>query len=515
MRPILRFLAYLPLLAFLGEPTFADVRLPAIIGNNMVLQRDREVKLWGWADTHETVNVTIGGHLVGTAVAQEGRPWEITIPALKAGPVPEVKIAGKNVITLTNVLAGDVWLCSGQSNMAFTLDKAINGKTEAAAANHPEIRFFHVLSLAPGATAKPQEDCRGEWVVCNPQTAPGFSAAAYFFSRDLNRKLGLPVGIIQSAVGGTPAEHWVPAQALNGDPSFNPLTGYEAEYPMRCAIYQKYVEIRKKKAEQPQPAGQPTPQPLVPPETPQQAAAKFSTLYNSLIHPLTPFKIQGILWYQGETNSQRAFQYRPLLTKLITSWRSAWGEGDIPFLIIQLANFDASYLIPGAWAELREAQAQVASTVPNSGLAVTIDTGGPKGNLHPVNKEEAGSRAALVALKVAYGKDVVASGPTYESVEFRGDTAIVKLTNVGSGLEAKGDPKPKGFFVAGDDRIFRPAEAEIDGDTVKVRSNQVSKPVSVRYGWLDNPTCTLYNHEGLPAVPFRSDKWPGVTGKSN
>ena len=509
-------------LAYVSVPpdARADILLPAILGSNMVVQQDQPLLFWGWADPGENVTIKIGDQQVGAAVGNGGdTPWLITVPPVKAGPMPDITIAGKNVVKLTNVLAGDVWLCSGQSNMAFAVSKATNGPAEVAAANYPQIRLFHVFgavpSAKPGSTAPapgPQADCKGKWEVCSPQSVAQFSAVGYFFGRDLQQKLNQPLGLIDSSVGGTPIEYWMDTLSLTGDPSFDPKAGYLAEYPIRMKVYDQYLASWKVKAAAAQAAGQPIPPQPPGPMTPDQLYKQFSSLYNTMIHPLLSYRLKGVIWYQGETNGQRPFQYRHLLTNMITSWRTAWQQTDLPFIIVQIANFDSDYLQRGAWADLREAQTQVAKETPHCSLVVTLDTGGPKGNLHPPDKQTPGQRCALSALKYVYGQDVVASGPTFVSAQFDGGKATVKLADLGSGLTTKDGQPPHGFTLAGADHIFYPADAEIQGDTVVVSSTQVPTPVAVRYGWADNPNCTLYNKEQLPAVPFRSDDWPGVTG---
>jgi len=508
------FCCLFPVLAFPGlcARLQADVRLPAVLGSNMVIQRDCPARIWGWADEGEKVTVKVGNVAGGEATGRGARPWSVELPPFKAGPVPDIVVSGKNSLTLSNLLAGDVWVCSGQSNMVFALGKTSNGKSDVAGAADSGMRLFQVAESSP-APLEPQEECKGSWMECNPQTAEKFSGVAYFFGRHLRKELGVPIGLIQAAEGGTPAENWLPKAAVAGDDSFDPLDGYRAEYPVRYRVYQQYLEAWKKKAVAAATTGQKlNPEPQPPPD-PAQVKGKFFTLYNGRIHPLTSQPIRGILWYQGESNAQRAFQYRQLLSKLIRGWRSAWGEGDLPFVIVQLANFDASYLTPDAWAELREAQSHVAEEVPGCALVVAVDTGGPKGDLHPPDKQRPGDRAALAALKLAYGRDVVASGPVCDGVEFAEGSVRIRFKNSGAGLVAAGTANPQGFFLAGDDRRFYEADAVIDGNTVEARCASVPKPVAVRYGWKDNPVCTLYNGDGLPAVPFRSDNWPGPTGQ--
>lgn len=499
------------ILGSLPSSVVADVRLPNLIGSQMVLQRDQPVKLWGWADADETVKVRVGEMTEISASPGADGKWGVTLPAFPAGSIPNITIRGKNTLTLDNLLAGDVWVCSGQSNMEMALKNSRDGTVEIMKADHPEIRFFHVANPKGQGPVIPQDDCEGRWDICSAKTAGNISGVGYYFAVNLQAKSGVPIGIIQAALGGSPAENWTPANALAGDPAFDVTAGYRAEYPVRERVYQQYMKGWAQKAEAAKAEGKPEPEKPRPPISLEDMKKSYSTLYNATIHPITPFPVRGVLWYQGESNAQRAFQYERLLTKLIHGWRSAWGRADLPFVIVQVANFDASYLTPGAWAELREAQAHVAKNVPNCALVVTIDTGGSKGNLHPADKETPGQRAALAAWRLVYGENVVASGPTLVEAAFEGDRATVTLENFGGGLASNDGKEIQGFSLAGADKKFEPAAAHIDGAKIVVRSEKVFNPVAVRYGWKDNPLCTLINREGLPAVPFRSDDWPGPT----
>lgn len=489
----------------------ADVRLPSVIGDGMVFQRDVPVRLRGWADAGESIVVRMGGREVATTTAGKNTTWSVTLPAFPAGSVPDISISGKNEITLTDLLAGDVWICSGQSNMEMKLTRVDDAETEAAAADHPGIRLFNVAPRNKTAGTKPQTNCNGRWSRCNPGSVVNFSAAAYYFGRDLHRETGVPIGLIMAAVGGTPAENWTPAAALKGDPALDLAKGYQQEYEFRAEYHRTFMERWEKDAAAAKAEGRPEPQKSTPPRPWSQVEPQFSTLYNSRIHPLTFQPVKGVFWYQGETNAQRAYQYRQVLTKLVTSWRGAWKDDDLPFVIAQLPNFQADRIIPGSWAELREAQARVAAEVPHCALAVLIDTAVPSEELHPKNKKDVGKRAALAALKTAYGRDIVASGPVFTGAEFHEGAATVRFRDIGGGLRGDKDGKVAGFFLAGENREFHPAEGVIDGDRVVVRSGAVAIPAAVRYAWADAPSCDLYNKEGLPAAPFRSDKWPGPT----
>ncbi len=489
----------------------ADVRLPSVISDNMVLQQGKSVPIWGWADANEAVTVTgsWGSGKWETTADQDGK-WMVKIDTGKAGGPYEMTVSGKNPITIKNILVGEVWVCSGQSNMEFTVKQAQNSAEEMADANnYPQIRSFTVGRKVIYA---PMYNCNGKWQICSSQTAGTFTAAGYFFGRELNKQLNVPVGLIHTSWGGTPAESWMSKEYLENDPNFQPiLKRFEevsAKYPELKAKYreemQKYDAIAPKlKAE-----GKPLPPRPEEPIGPGHAYSPTG-LYNGMIVPILPYGIRGAIWYQGESNAWRAYQYRTLFPAMIKNWRDAWHEGDFPFLFVQLANYMQSEPQPveSDWAELREAQLMTLS-VPNTGMAVTIDIG--EGDLHPKNKQDVGKRLALWALAKTYGKNIVYSGPIYKSMKVDGNEVILSFDNVGGGLMAKGDSL-KGFAIAGADRKFVWADAKIKGDTIVVSSDKVAAPVSVRYAWAINPVCNLYNKEGLPATPFRTDTWPGVT----
>ncbi|MFZ4456462.1 MAG: sialate O-acetylesterase [Bacteroidales bacterium] len=489
----------------------ADIKLPAVIGSNMIIQRDVPMKLWGWADANEQVTVTIEGENVGSAVADVKGNWSVMLPARAAGAVPDMVISGKNSIELKNLLAGDVWICSGQSNMAMTLrvtprirfGGVANADAEVAAAKYPNIRLFTVTEAQRGL--KPVSNCVGEWKVCSPEAIEDFSATAYFFGRELHQKTNVPVGLVVSAVGGSSAELWTPRTVLDDPSAAAAKQGYNDEYPGLVSMYdQQYAEWQKV-SEDAKAKGATVPREPRKPQTPQYFYAQWGAFYNSLIYPLTPMRIKGAIWYQGEANAGRAGAYVPLLTNMIGSWRQAWNQGNFPFLIVQLANCRIpSIPVDGTWAELREAQTTVATTVPGCGMATAYDTGGPNGSLHPINKQTIGQRLALVALKQVYRQSIEADGPSVDKVNFKKDCAVVKYKNFGGGLVAK-DGVVKGFTIAGNDGRFVAAEATIEGNSVVVKSAEVSSPKAVRFGWADNPAITLYSKEGLPALPFRTD----------
>ncbi|MDT7893779.1 MAG: hypothetical protein LASZOEIN_002094 [Candidatus Fervidibacter sp.] len=642
------------------------LRLPSIFGDHMVLQCNMPVPVWGWAEPNEEVAVILKGKLHRSTKADANGRWMVKLPPQPAGGPHELIVRTRDeVIRFNDVLFGEVWVCSGQSNMEWPVALAQNAQQEIATANFPQIRFFIVEKAI---ALEPQSDCKGRWVVCSPETVGGFSAVGYFFGREIHQRLKVPVGLIGTYWGGTPAESWTDLKALESDPDFKPILDRLPRDPETLKRlqekYEQAMEEWRQKAilkdpgnkgeamgwaspefddsdwatmEVPRPwerispemnidgavwfrkvvvlpdewagkdlllslgpiddydttyfngekvgatgaetpnswtvprqyripgrlvkaganliavrvfdqwgdggfSGRPnqmrleladgTGKPIllsgewkfkvefarhaskVPPQ-PQPPINSWTptTLFNAMVAPFVPYAIKGVIWYQGESNVGRAYQYRKLFPALINSWRRAWGY-EFPFLFVQLANFLERKPEPteSAWAELREAQLLTLKTVPKTGMAVAIDIG-EANDIHPRNKQDVGKRLALAALAIAYGQKIVYSGPIYRSMRIEGNKIRIFFDHVGSGLVAKGE-KLTGFAIAGEDRKFVWANAKIEGNTVVVWSEQVPKPVAVRYGWADNPDCNLYNKEGLPASPFRTDDWPGVTVKN-
>jgi sialate O-acetylesterase len=508
-------LCILVLLAFTAvvAPARADVRLPAIIGDNMALQQATDVPIWGWADPGEKVTVTLGGQSK-TATADSGGEWMIRLDSMKEGGPTSMTVSGKNSITVENILIGEVWVCSGQSNMGFSVSRANDAEKEIAAADYPEIRLFSVPLLG---TQEPQYDCGGKWVVCSPETVGSFTAVGYFFGREIHKQINMPVGLINTSWGGSSCEAWVRRAVLEADPAYAELlTNFEKQ----CAAYdpeaaqarfQKQRDAWKVAVEKAKAEGKPAPTAPRAPTDPRTGQHRPANLYNGMILPILPYAIRGAIWYQGESNASRAYQYRDLFPKMINNWRADWGQGDFPFYFVQLANYMAVKPEPAdsAWAELREAQTMTLS-LPNSGQAVIIDIG-EADDIHPKNKQDVGKRLALWALVKDYGRDLVYSGPMYKSMTKDGNKIVLSFDHVGGGLVAKGGQSLEGFAIAGEGRQFVWADAKIEGDKVVVSSADVAEPASVRYAWADNPICNLYNAEGLPACPFRTDEWPGVT----
>ncbi len=486
-----RLLFLLTVVAGIGV---AEVKLPSLLGDHMVLQRDLPIHIWGWADPAEKVEVQLGEASASTAAGRSG-DWEVYLPPRGLGDALELTIAGSNRITLKDVRMGDVWVGSGQSNMVWPVARSINVDREIAEAYYPRIRLFKV---ALKTADEVQNDVEGEWLTCNGDTVENFSAVGYFFARNLHERTNIPIGIIQSAWGGTPAEAWTTRGTLDSNPS---LQRFLAEWRQTLDAYPKAKAAYDKKLAQYQASGEKGRRPAAPrgPGHPHSPAG----LYNAMIAPLTPFPIKGFLWYQGENNASRGHgaSYAPLFRSMIEDWRRDWGIGDLPFLFVQLANYGR---VPEAstWPEVREAQAD-ALGLRNTAMAVTIDVGNPD-NIHPKNKQAVGLRLSLAARAIVYGEgNLVYSGPVFRQATREGSRLRVWFDSVGSGLEAR-DGELVDFEVADGDGEFKPAKALIEGASVVLTSEEVSHPVEARYAWSAAPTARLFNSTGLPASPFRT-----------
>jgi sialate O-acetylesterase len=498
----------LPALAFslVAAALRADVRLPAVISNHMVLQRDAVVPVWGWADAGEKITVAFAGQ-TRTATAAADGAWRVTLDPLRASAEPAaMTITGKNKIVIEDVLVGEVWLGSGQSNMAMSVARSLNPEAEAAAANFPRIRFFKETSAS---AATPQQIGQGEWMLCSPQTVPSASAVLYFFGRELHQKLGAPVGLINSSVGGTPIEAWIAPEAQRAAKElagFFDLAKAEAaaiaspaarkKYEADLAAWQatqKEAKAAKKKAAKH-------------PQDPAVLAARkgdVGGLFLGKIAPLVPYAVRGFLWYQGEANTvpAKAPFYAAQLSLLVTDWRARWGA-ELPFAWAQLPNFTGA---GRDWPTVREAMLDTLA-LPRTGMGLNLDIG-EAGDIHPRNKQEAGRRLALWALGEVYHEKIPAtSGPLPAGHEIRGVEIVLRFKHAAGGLLAK-DGRLRGFEIAGADRKWQPAQARIAGDTVIVSSAAVPQPVAARYAWENNPAASLFNGAGLPATPFRTERW--------
>ncbi len=629
----------------------SEVRLPRMFSSNMVLQQGIDIPVWGWALPGEKVQVMFDNKIVSTKANEKGK-WRLALPMHNYGGPFTLLVKGKNSILLENVMVGEVWICSGQSNMQWSVDHVVNAEKEVNDANYPDIRLFQVPMVIEQF---PREELKsGEWKICTPETVPGFSAVGYFFGRNLYQELNVPIGLIQTAWGGTVAETWISSETIKDDPDFNtPLQtlqqmnlekfreeklnriktllggelptedkGMVDGKPIWNALdlndgdwktitapkyweeqgymdidgigwYRKEIDLSEEQTksnlsihlgkiddsditwingiEVGKTEGQTDKERIYTIESkylkpgknmivvrvedkggnggiygkPEDqfvaigkekinisgdwkfriAKANIASLnvgpnsyptllYNAMIHPLIPYGMKGAIWYQGESNASRAKQYQRIFPSLITDWRKHWGQGDFPFLFVSLANYYPAVPEPGEsnWAELREAQTKTLK-LPNTGMAVTIDIG-EANDIHPKNKQEVGRRLALNAFRIAYGKNIVNSGPSYRSMEIVNNRILLTFTEKGSGLVVRDKyGYLKGFTVAGADKVFHWAKAEITSDQrIAVYSPEVANPVAVRYGWANNPDdVNLYNREGLPAIPFRTDDWPGIT----
>ena len=489
----------------------AAVTVPSVIGDHMLVQQGIRIPVWGKADPGEQVTVTLGDDTAEAVADDDGR-WLVSLPKQKAGGPLDMTISGKDGgLTVSDILVGEVWVCSGQSNMQFGLASSNNAEAEIAAAKYPEMRLFTVERTV---ATEAQEDCTGSWSVCSPETVAGFSAVGYFFGRELHTTLGVPVGLIHTSWGGTPAESWTTQSTLESDPDFTPMlerwANIEKDYPAAKAAHDAAMAEWQAAAEKAKAEGKPEPQKPPAPMDPMHAH-RPAGLYNAMIAPLIPYAIQGAIWYQGESNASRAYQYRKLFPAMIEDWRRAWDQGAFPFLFVQLANWRETKADPepSDWAELREAQV-ITLGLKNTGMAVIIDIGDAK-DIHPRNKQDVGKRLALNALANTYGKRIPYSGPIYKSMKAKGDTVEIKFTRTDGGLVAKDGGALQGFAIAGEDQKFVWADAVIEGEKVVVSADGIEAPVAVRYAWADNPICNLHNGAGLPASPFRTDDWPGVT----
>jgi sialate O-acetylesterase len=498
-----------------SQPAFAEVRPHALISDGMVLQRGVKVPIWGTADEGEQVTVTFQGQEIVTMA--EGGKWRVYFDNLKAGGPFPMTIKGNKTIQLNNVMVGDVWICSGQSNMEWPVRLSDDAERTIASSKNPMIRLFTVAKRPASA---PLNDCQGEWHECGPDSVKNFSAVAYFFGKNLQRSLHVPIGLINTSWGGTPAEAWTSTPALEAESALKYLAEKQAralaQYPQ--VVDRLIVELAKYKqavvtarAEHRDLPTAPTFQFPNPARNPNAA----STLYNGMIASLIPYAIKGAIWYQGESNAGRALEYRTLLAAMIQNWRNDWKEGDFPFLIVELAPFQRIEAEPqeSAWAELREAQLLTTTKLPNCGMAVITDVGDEK-DIHPRWKAPVGERLALAARALGNGEKIVYSGPTYHSLKIDGNRIVLTFDHVGSGLVAKGGPLV-GFTIAGEDRKFVHAEAEIRDDKIVVSSKRVPRPIAVRFGWANYPVVNLWNKEGLPASPFRTDDFPMVTDPRN
>jgi sialate O-acetylesterase len=482
----------------MSASAWANVRLPALFTDHMVLQQEKAIPVWGWADEGETVTVRFRQQTVSTVA--RGSKWMVRLQPEMAGGPDQLTVSANNEISIQDVLVGEVWICSGQSNMEWPMSRSYQAETDVQNATNSRIRLFTVPKLKAKV---PVGDVKSSWKVCQPDAVKNFSAVGYYFGRALNRDRSVPIGLINTSWGGSPAEVWMSEDVLTANPEYRHdiLDVYPAawrNYQKQLADFEKEkaeLEKQGKKIQRGQPWG----------------IWRPAELYNGMIAPLIPYAIRGAIWYQGESNAGRAHEYRTLYPDMIRNWRRDWGQGDFTFLAVQLAPFMQVQDQPteSTWAELREAQLLATQVLPNVGMAVITDVGDPK-DIHPTKKIPVGERLAMAARGIAYGEKIIYSGPSYRRMQVRGNQAVLSFRNVGLGLESR-DGELKGFAVCGQDRHFYWAQARIQGRRVIVSCPEVTRPVAVRYGWADCPVVNLWNKNGLPASPFRTDDFSMIT----
>jgi len=533
-----------PLLPLLLAPVFltaayGDVTLPSMISENMVLQRSKAV-VYGKAGPGEKVKVSLGESSASTVTGKDGK-WRLKLDGLKPGLAGTMTIVAKNRLAVPNVMVGDVWLCAGQSNMAFPVFGVNKAEDEIAMADSPEIRMFTVNRKSSDT---PLDEVEGQWQVCDPTTVGRWSAVGYFFARQLHDDLDIPVGMINASWPGTAGQSWTPRAMLESDPELkfycDQWQTWMADYPAAKEAFDKAIAEWQVVADSTKATGKPPLRPPAPPFAPGSHRSP-GAVFNAMVHPLAVWPIKGVIWYQGEANVRDAARYGRLFPAMIGSWRKEWGVMDLPFLFVQIPAFMPRRDLPSdsIWAELREAQGSALNT-PNTAMATTVDIG-DAARFHPKNKQEVGRRLAVSAEARVYGKDITGSGPLFDSAKFAGDRVIISFKpGTARGLLSKDRESIKGFAVAAEDRKFVWATAEIIGgdpvdrtgtlslpvkkgkpgktakketpkptseQTVAVYSLAVPKPVAVRYAWADNPEVNLVNRAGLPAAPFRTDTW--------
>ena len=499
---------------------YSEVTLPRVIGSNMVLQRDIQVPIWGWASAGEEVTIVLSAEAEAaepvattTVVADAEGNWQITLPPIAAGGPYILRVKGSNTLELTNVLFGEVWVCSGQSNMQWSVSASKDSKAEIAAAVYPNIRLFYVPRVAAGLL---QQDVAADWHETTPETVANFSAVAYYFGRKLHKNLEVPIGLINTSWGGTRIEPWTPPAGFASVPALEAISKeiqeahatYRAQLPERMKEVEAWIAESRKALET---GAQLTRMPEN--RHPLRHHTRPTGIYNSMVHPLVPYAIRGAIWYQGESNLRDGKRYHKKMKALINGWREVWGQGNFSFYFVQLAPFNYTkrfnnrgqnaghFFLPRIW------EAQTATlALPNTGMAVTTDIGNLT-DIHPRNKQEVGRRLALWALAKDYSRDdVTHSGPLYKSMAVEGNTIRLTFEHIGGGLTAR-DEKPLTWFeIAGEDKQFVEAQAIIDGDTVIVFS-EIQNPVAVRFGWHESAEPNFVNKEGLPASPFRTHPW--------
>ena len=490
---------------------YADIRMPKVFADNMVLQQGQKIPVWGWASKGEKVTVSFGEQQK-YSTANESGEWMVELDPLDLNRKGrEMTVKGSNTVLVKNILVGEVWLCSGQSNMDWALSKFPGSKAEIPLAEYPQIRF---LIIEHDRTMVPAPDLKGQWEVCHPSTVESFSAVGYFFGKYLHERLDVPIGLIESAQGATSIETWIPPVGFNAVPSlknisekvnsWDPTTPFGREaYADAIIKIKAWLPIVEKALEK---EGSIPPQPLIP--MPNSSPDEPTTTYNGMISPLVPFAIRGVIWYQGESNCKSGDRmiYFDKMKALVKGWRSIWEQGDFPFFYVQIAPNDGYAYgdLPLFW------EAQTAGlSISNTGMVVISDAVDSLHNLHPIDKETVGRRLAFLALNKTYGQqDIVCSGPRYKSMSVKGDKIVIDFDHVGSGLVSRNSKPLNWFILAAENRVFVNARAEIQNNAVVVWREDITNPVAVRFAWSHNAVPNLCNKEGLPAAPFRTDNWP-------
>jgi len=475
--------ALLLVAAVLSPVASADVSLNNMFGDHMVLQQGIRNRVWGKAEAGEKVTVTLATQSRSTTAADDGS-WEVMLDAVQEYGGPHtLTVKGNNTVSFEDVLIGEVWVCAGQSNMQWSVNAANDADLEKASASFPEIRLISVPQVG---TQEPQWNFNGSWKPCSPESVGGFSAVGYFFGRQLHQTLGVPVGLINNAWGGSACEAWVNRQKLADDGRFEKLLA-------------RWEQMEKEKADD---------------DRLMKGNARPGNIYNGVLTPSIGYGIRGAIWYQGESNASRAYQYRDLFPYMIKTWRDEWGLGDFPFYWVQLADFRGEKAEPAEsdWAELREAQTMTMDALPATGEAVIIDIGEGK-DIHPKNKQDVAKRLARWALAETYAMaGIPCHSPRYASMEKDGNKIVLSFDHVDGGWRPFDVNEPIGFTIAGADKAFVHAKATVREDgRIEVSAEGVADPVAVRYAWADNPICNMFDGAGLPLTPFRTDDYPGVT----
>ncbi len=499
----------------LAPAAMAELKLPAVIGDHMVLQQKQANPIWGWDAPGTRVTVTIADQSKSAEAGDDGK-WTVKLDPMPANAEPAVlTIEGTSKRELQDVLVGEVWMCSGQSNMGFNVGGDWKADVETLASNHPNLRLISVPQVG---TQELKTDFNGRWEASTPETCRNFSAVGFFFGRYLHEILDVPVGLIDNAWGGSAAEAWIRRETIENDPRFKSLLeGWtqresDLESPEALAKQEAALAKWKEDVETAEAEGK------RPPRQPQGAGGVLAgnhrpgNIFGGVVHPTLGYGIKGVIWYQGESNSDRAWEYAQLFPFMIEQWRAEWKQGDFPFYWVQLADFKGEVEEPGddSWAELRESQTKTLS-LPNTGEAVIIDLG--EGNdIHPKNKYDVAARLVRWALAKDYGIKVTCQSPTYDSMDIKESKAVLKISQAGGGLRTVDTRDVKGFAICGEDQVWKWAKAKILGkDMIEVWNEEVAEPVAVRYAWSSNPACNVYSREGLPMTPFRTDDFPMVT----